>query len=251
METLVVSASHASPQAGGGSRLPKPTLRARFQAFFRGDWPALLDDALEVVAPRQPPPQPNHDTRADRAIHLAHLGELSAARQALLAEPLAPGGDSTLQQLRDPARRPRALRAARPRVVALAPGFLSRPSPHSAAHQPAAIPAWRGTSAHWLHGRNCPAGFGLGGSYRVAKCGVVSPCQRAFATTNCHSHWPGAAHCSGQARRWSPRHNCWRFSPALGSPHTGPELRSCIRSGHPASPGHISTHLPPEQAPKP
>ena len=41
-----------------------------------------------------------------RAVHLAHLGELSAARQALLAEPLAAGDGATLQHLRDPARRP-------------------------------------------------------------------------------------------------------------------------------------------------
>ncbi|CAE7358847.1 unnamed protein product, partial [Symbiodinium sp. CCMP2456] len=44
--------------------------------------------------------------RADRAVHLAHLGELSAARRALLSEPLAPGNQNTLAQLRDPARRP-------------------------------------------------------------------------------------------------------------------------------------------------
>ena len=43
----------------------------------------------------------------DRAVHFDHLGELSAARQALRSEPLAPGDDATtLQQLRDPARRP-------------------------------------------------------------------------------------------------------------------------------------------------
>ena len=91
---------------GGVPRLPKPTLRARFQAFFRGDWPALLDDATSGVAPQQPPPRLSSDSRADRATYLAHLGELSAARQALFAEPFAPGDEGTLQQLRDPARRP-------------------------------------------------------------------------------------------------------------------------------------------------
>ena len=35
---------------------------------------------------------------------LVHLSELSAA---LVAEPLAPGSDATLAELRDPAKRPR------------------------------------------------------------------------------------------------------------------------------------------------
>ena len=93
---------------GGATRVPKPALRARFQQFFRGEWPALLE-AAEVATPAQTPaapPQPRQDARADRAVHLAHLGELSAARQALLAEPLAAGDGATLQHLRDPARRP-------------------------------------------------------------------------------------------------------------------------------------------------
>ena len=44
--------------------------------------------------------------RADRAAALAHLGELSAAAQALTAEPLAAGDEETLAKLRDPIRRP-------------------------------------------------------------------------------------------------------------------------------------------------
>ena len=50
--------------------------------------------------------EPGAEQRADRAVHLARLGELSAARRALLSEPLAPGDQATLQQLRDPNRRP-------------------------------------------------------------------------------------------------------------------------------------------------
>jgi len=87
--------------------VPKPALRARFQQFFRGEWPALLV-AADAATPAQTsatPPQPRQDARADRAVRLAHLGELSGARQALLAEPLAAGDDTTLQHLRDPARR--------------------------------------------------------------------------------------------------------------------------------------------------
>ena len=37
---------------------------------------------------------------------LVHLGQLSAAARALVAEPLVPGTDATLAELRDPARRP-------------------------------------------------------------------------------------------------------------------------------------------------
>ena len=95
---------------GGVARLPKPTLRARFQALFRGDWPALVDEATSGIAPRQLlPPHTSNDSRADRAVHLAHFGELSAARHALLAEPLAPGDESTLHRLHDLARRPAAV----------------------------------------------------------------------------------------------------------------------------------------------
>eukprot|EP00439_Symbiodinium_sp_Y106_P016235 s10655_g2.t1 len=76
--------------------------------FFRGEWPALLEaaEAATNLQTSAAPPQPRQDARADRAVHLAHLGELSAARRALLAEPLAAGDDTTLQHLRDPARRP-------------------------------------------------------------------------------------------------------------------------------------------------
>ena len=39
-------------------------------------------------------------------MHLAHLGELSAARQALTADPLTPATDATFEHLSDPNRRP-------------------------------------------------------------------------------------------------------------------------------------------------
>ena len=44
--------------------------------------------------------------RADRAAALTHMGELSAAAQALTASPLAPATSATLAALRDPERRP-------------------------------------------------------------------------------------------------------------------------------------------------
>ena len=68
-------------------RVPKPELRARFGCFFRGQWPALLDDSIAAagVPARRAVTRSEGEARADRAVHLAHLGELSAARQALLA----------------------------------------------------------------------------------------------------------------------------------------------------------------------
>ena len=39
-------------------------------------------------------------------MHLAHLGKLSAARQALTADPLTPSTAATFEQLSDPSRRP-------------------------------------------------------------------------------------------------------------------------------------------------
>ena len=46
------------------------------------------------------------EQRARRARQLTHQGELSAARQALTTGPLAPPTQATLQELRDPNRRP-------------------------------------------------------------------------------------------------------------------------------------------------
>ena len=49
---------------------------------------------------------PTTAQRADRALHLVQLGELSSARQALEGAEVAPGDRSTLAALQDPVRRP-------------------------------------------------------------------------------------------------------------------------------------------------
>ena len=66
-------------------RVPKPELRARFDCFFRGQWPALLDDSVAAagVPARRAVTRSEGEARADRAVHLAHLGELSAARPSV------------------------------------------------------------------------------------------------------------------------------------------------------------------------
>ena len=61
------------------------------------------------LTPAPKPPTPGSDRSSQRARHLVHLGELSAARQALVGSPLAPGSVETLQELRNPARRPKPL----------------------------------------------------------------------------------------------------------------------------------------------
>ena len=61
-----------------------------------------------ITRPKPSPPtaRPIQASNAKPPRQLVHLGELSAARQALTAGPLAPGTAETLQELRDPTRRP-------------------------------------------------------------------------------------------------------------------------------------------------
>ena len=96
---------HRSP---GVKKLPKQDWVARLAAFNEGRWLELLREARQVQPPSHDPSLDTFEARADRsrqrARHLVHLGELSAARQALVASPLAPGTVETLQELR--ARRP-------------------------------------------------------------------------------------------------------------------------------------------------
>ncbi|OLP80024.1 hypothetical protein AK812_SmicGene39617 [Symbiodinium microadriaticum] len=90
-------------------KVPKQQLLARFTTFFQGDWGSLSRAALDeagAVGLHSASPSDDVARRAERAAHLARLGELSAARQALIAEPLAPTSDSTLRELTDPVRRP-------------------------------------------------------------------------------------------------------------------------------------------------
>ena len=102
----------------GGARIDTHVLLSRFLAFSRGEWAPLLRQALSQAPPASPPQveaeHSNDGRRAERAVHLAHLGELSAARQALLSAPLAPEDDDTYQQLTDPSRRPRVPYGALP-----------------------------------------------------------------------------------------------------------------------------------------
>lgn len=93
----------------GQSTVPNPELNRRVEMFQRGEWLLLLQQAADSAAsphPRASRGTTSLEARADRATALAHLGELSAATQALTAEPLAPGTANTLAELRDLALRP-------------------------------------------------------------------------------------------------------------------------------------------------
>ena len=99
---------------------PCPTSRSPPQALARPTPPShafglvaypVSFSCLREASTASPPArasvsEPGAEQRADSAVHLARLGELSAARRALLSEPLVLGDHATLQQLRDPNRRP-------------------------------------------------------------------------------------------------------------------------------------------------
>ena len=92
----------------GVRTLSKDDWRTRIEHFQQGQWIYLLARAhhqAQAITPNSPP-DPSLERQATRARQLVHLGELSAARQALTAGPLAPGTAETLQELRDPTRRP-------------------------------------------------------------------------------------------------------------------------------------------------
>lgn len=102
-----------STSRAGPSKIPKAQLLSRFTAFFSGHWGQLLQAChANQPCPQQLPetttaPQgPSSNQRAQLAAQLTRLGELSRARQALLADPLAPGNATTLEQFTDPAARP-------------------------------------------------------------------------------------------------------------------------------------------------
>ena len=91
VEVVAVLAS----RAGGVARTPKPVLRARFASFNAA---ARLSNSLATRCDASPA-----WTRKQERTLLFVSRTFSAARQALLATPHAPGVQSTLDQFRDPA----------------------------------------------------------------------------------------------------------------------------------------------------
>ena len=85
---------------GGDSLIPPAELDRRCDLFARGAWPELLSAGSAASRPRSAAPRDDLAARAARATALVHIGELSAAGRALVAEPLAPGTAATLAELR-------------------------------------------------------------------------------------------------------------------------------------------------------
>ena len=101
---------HRRPRGGVISR---DKLQLRFAKFARGEWLELLQESEEcderaATARHRQRHNRQHDLerRANRALQLVQLGELSSARVALEGAEIAPGNDDTLRSLEDPTRRP-------------------------------------------------------------------------------------------------------------------------------------------------
>ena len=95
-----------------GGSIPKQQLVNRFSAFSRGEWDQLLFQSEEWGAAaskgfqrRRRAQTDTPERQAERAESLVLMGEVSAGRHALEGAPLA-GIQRTLDQLRDPVRRP-------------------------------------------------------------------------------------------------------------------------------------------------
>ena len=110
---------------GRGGMVSKPKLVARFEMFVRGEWQALIEAGQDCAS--KAATAKSLRRRTERALThritlaevLVHLGELSAARQALEGAEVAPGSMETLNALRK--------RPAVPREVCLPELIRHRP----------------------------------------------------------------------------------------------------------------------------
>ena len=109
MEAVPAGSQDAAVPAAWPSADPPAEPERREGLFRAGKW------AQQGARPEPPPDL--LEARGERAAALAHLGELSAAARALTAEPLAPGNEETLRELRDPAHRPQSPRVPMPEAV--------------------------------------------------------------------------------------------------------------------------------------
>ena len=123
-----------------GGQVPKRQLEERFSMFSAGQWAELVRNSLATSATGSQAAirrrrRRNHDDvrkRADRALQLVQMGELSAGRLALDGAQVAGGDDATLKALTDKRRRPAVPRAtlsqsileAQPEVFSLDEGLF-------------------------------------------------------------------------------------------------------------------------------
>ena len=102
-------------RTAGKGAAGKAEFTKRLRQYERGEFTALL---CEQDAPRQGSRRERDvAARAEEANNLVGMGLVSRARQALVSADLAPGTQATLDQLRDPERRPCQQQAAIPEAV--------------------------------------------------------------------------------------------------------------------------------------
>ena len=105
-----------------GGVVSRNKLESRVRQFQEGDWISLLRESVScadvahssVVRRRRRRGPDEESARASRALSLVHMGELSAARQALEGASVAPGNLATLGMLTDPTGRPPVPRGSQP-----------------------------------------------------------------------------------------------------------------------------------------
>ena len=108
-----------------GGTIPRNKLEARIELFHQGSWLELLREGASCAerahtqsVRRRRRQCVDEERQVTRALSLVHMGELSAARQALEGAPMAPGTLATLRALTDPERRPPIPREGLSREVA-------------------------------------------------------------------------------------------------------------------------------------
>ena len=114
-------------QTPRGGFVHKGKLAQRFDDFFQGRWRDLLvasrqcaEEEASVVQHRKrrrQRPDDDFQRRAERALSLVQMGELSSGRHALEGASLAPRTRQNLEALRYPNRRPPLPRDPVPQVI--------------------------------------------------------------------------------------------------------------------------------------
>ena len=79
-------------------------LEQRFDDFQKGNWTFLIEQSEQEVVSKRSVQNKSKDDESKRrgqsAQQFVQMGEVSRARQSLVAAKLAPGNDETLEQLR-------------------------------------------------------------------------------------------------------------------------------------------------------
>ena len=110
---------------GGQKAIPRHKLEERFVWFVAGRWLDLVELARQTeeqaqqssVRRRRRQSTDDLAKRAERAVTLVQMGEVSRARQALEGAQLAPGTLDTLRALTDPRKRPPVPREVLSRTI--------------------------------------------------------------------------------------------------------------------------------------